>query len=236
MDPQKKPTLILLPNVLDSELSHEDFFPPLVEKKVRLLQGIIAESEKGAHLFLRRFKPLHLPIGLLNEHSKPGDLKDLLEPLLKGECWGLISDCGMPCLADPGAQLVREAYKHKIEVEVVMGPTSLMIALLLSGLSAQKFSFQGYLPREEKELFQEIALLAKRASSEKTTYLCIEAPYRTEKLFSAFLKALPDHFLLCVASDLTMPTQSVETQKVAAWKKKPLSNPKRPTIFLFAAS
>ncbi len=235
MDSQKKPTLFLLPNVLDTTLKSEEVFPPQVEKIVRELDGLIAESEKGAHLFLRRFKIRDLPIQLLNEHTACSSLKELLAPLQKGQWWGLISDCGMPCLADPGADLVRLAQRNQIAVEAIIGPSAIILSLLLSGLKSQNFSFHGYLPREEKELTQKISLLATRARTEQTTHLCIEAPYRGLKLFSAFLKLLPDTMLLCVAADLMLPSQYLLTQPIAAWKKQAPPELKRPTIFLFAA-
>jgi 16S rRNA (cytidine1402-2'-O)-methyltransferase len=233
MDSQKKPTLFLLPNVLDPALSSEEVFPPQVGKIVSVLDGLIAESEKGAHLFLRRFQIKNLPLQLLNEHTTPAALKEILAPLQRGEWWGLISDCGMPCLADPGADLVHLAHKRNIKVEAIIGPSAIILSLLLSGLKSQNFSFHGYLPREEKELSHKISLLTSRARTEQTTHLCIEAPYRSLKLFSAFLKQLPDTTLLCVAADLMLPSQYLLTQTIAAWKKQTPPELKRPTIFLF---
>ena len=230
----KIPTLFVLPNMLDPELPSEEIFPPRVEKIVRSLDGLIAESEKGAHLFLRRFKMRDLPISLLNEHTPPSALKELLGPLLKGQWWGLISDCGMPCLADPGSDLIRSARLSGIHVDVVLGPSSILIALILSGLPCQRFSFHGYLPRDEKERTAKIVLLAKRAAEDLTTQLFIEAPYRGLKLFDSLLNTLPDKTQLCIAADLTLPSQYVVTQTVSQWKRQTPPELKRPTLFLFS--
>lgn len=225
-------TLLLLPNLLSEESSHELFLPPIVKEQALQLKGIIAESEKEARRYLKRFVPhfREIPIQLLNEHTKENEIELLLKPLLRGEIWGLISDAGLPCIADPGHQLVAKAREMGIQVEAFPGPSSLMLALMLSGLPAQKFSFHGYLSRDENELKAQIRKLEK----EGITQLFIEAPYRSEKMFNALIETLNDKTRLCVASDLTAPQQFVSTHSVAKWKKtpKPQIN-KKPTVFLF---
>src|SRR5262249_13098213 len=149
-------TLFLLPNLLDETLAWEPFLPASVAAAVQSLDGLIAESEKEGRRYLRRFvnheRMAATPIRLLNEHTQPKEIGELLEPLIRGERWGLISDAGLPCIADPGAPLVLLAHEKKIRVETFSGPSSIVMALQLSGLSGQRFAFHGYLPREAPDL------------------------------------------------------------------------------------
>jgi 16S rRNA (cytidine1402-2'-O)-methyltransferase len=232
--------LLLLPNLLDPNASHQLFFPVSVDQAVATLDGIIAESEKAARHFLRRFsfpEPKtfrEVPILLLNEHTKENELEALLEPLKRKERWGLISDAGLPCLADPGARLVLRCHALGIPVEAFIGPSSIVLALMLSGLSGQSFAFHGYLERETPLLMKQIGMLEERARKEKATQVCIEAPYRSGKLLETLVRTLKDDMLLCVAADLTLPSQQVIVQPVARWKKSPLpALDKTPAVFLF---
>ena len=222
--------LILLPNLISEETSHELFLPAIVKEKVAVINGIIAESEKEARRYLKRFIPhfREIPIRLLNEHTS--DINELIKPLLKGETWGLISDAGLPCIADPGHLLVAKARELNIQVQALPGPSSLMLALMLSGLPAQRFSFHGYLPREEVELKAQLRKLEK----EGITQLFIEAPYRSEKMLNTLIETLNDKTRLCVASNLTATDEFVATHSIFQWKKlsKPQIN-KKPTVFLF---
>lgn len=233
-------TLLLLPNLLDPEGTHHRFLPASVDQAVARLDGIIAESEKQARAFLRRFAfPApktfrEVPIRLLNEHTKEAEVEALLEPLLRGECWGVVSDAGLPCLADPGALLVSRARRRGIAIEAFVGPSSLVLALQLSGLPAQAFAFHGYLQKEEAALIKQLQMLEKRSAQERATQLFIEAPYRNQKMLGRLLGTLREETLLCVAWDLTMPTQGVISQSVQLWKKQPQlpSIDKRPAVFL----
>lgn len=233
--------LVLLPNLLDESLSHELFLPPSVGESVKTLQGLFVESEKSARRYLRRFlshdEMAAMPLRLLNEHTKPSERETLIEPLLRGEKWGLLSDAGLPCLADPGAELVALAQKHKIPVEALIGPSSIVLGLQLSGLASQRFAFHGYLPRELPALQTSLKELEKRSRKEEATQLFIEAPYRSAKLLEALLGTLDGTTQLCVAASLTTPEQRVVTQTIADWKagKRPLVLTKEPVVFLFRA-
>jgi 16S rRNA (cytidine1402-2'-O)-methyltransferase len=221
--------LILLPNLLDSTLKTDDFLPANLKEKIKTLNGLIAESEKSARAYLRRFlsheEVNSFKVVLLNEHTQT--INDFIN--LPEETWGIISDAGLPCLADPGSNLVELCYKHNIQVEAVSGPSSLFLALMLSGFSGQHFCFHGYLPREDYELEQKIRLLEKSFG----TQIFIEAPYRNEKLLQKLLAALKKDTRLCVAIDLTLPSQMVISKKVSEWKM--LSFNKRPAVFLISA-
>ncbi len=230
-------TLYLLPNLLDETLPWEPFLPASVAKAVSSLDGLIAESEKEGRRYLRRFvdheKMAATPIRLLNEHT--AELGALLDPLLRGETWGLVSDAGLPCVADPGAPLVLLAHEKKVRVAALPGPSSILMALQLSGLSGQRFAFHGYLPREALELKQALQQIEARSRQERSAQIWIEAPYRSAKMAQAAVEALQASTLFCIAEDLTLESQSVRTQPVAKWKKETFAG-KKPTVFLLQAS
>ena len=222
--------LYLLPNLLEESLPIEPFFPISVNEAVRSIQGLIAESEKMARRYLRKFLShddmAKMPLALLNEHTK--ESQDLLKPLERGETWGLISDAGLPCIADPGAELVWLAHQKKIDVATFIGPSSLIMALQLSGFGGQNFSFHGYLPREAVELEAKIRELEKRPG----THIWIEAPYRSTKMLDTLKKVLQPNTRLCVAVNLTTPTQRVVSQTAAHWREKSFPLEKEPAVFL----
>lgn len=233
--------LILLPNVLHEEEDSSRVFPPLVQKKVSSLQGLIAENEKEARRYLKRFtfpegrSFRDIPIRLLNEHTTKEELLELIKPLLRGETWGLISDAGLPCLADPGANLVALARKNSIAIEAIPGPSSLFLALMLSGLSAQKFAFHGYLERDLLRLRAQIKGLEKQSLELNQTELCIEAPYRSQQLLEVLIHELNPSTFLSVCSNLTAPDELIWTLSIKEWRKKTLPDlHKKPTIFLFS--
>ena len=224
-------TLLLLPNLLGDLPEHKAFLPISVDQAVATIDGLIAESEKGGRRFLSRFqhakKPHEIPIALLNKHNQDYDF--LLEPCVTGEIWGLVSDAGLPCVADPGARLVARARQLGVQVEAFVGPSSILLALMLSGLSGQQFQFHGYLPKNYEQRDQVIGEMGRSLG----TQIFIEAPHRNSATLEALLKLLPDSTILCVAWDLTLSTQGVMTEKVATWKRLPLPNiQKKPTIFL----
>ena len=224
--------LILLPNLLDENGSVEMFLPPAVATAVQSIQGLIVESEKAGRRYLRKFLSHEamaaMPLRTLNEHTK--DLAELIEPLQRGEIWGLISDAGLPCLADPGTDLVALCHAKGIAIETYAGPSSIIFALQLSGFSGQKFAFHGYLPKESPQIEQAIGELEKRAKGE--TQIFIEAPYRSAKLLTLLLTKLHPDTRLCVAASLTTPAQRVVSQSIAQWKQTPFTLVKEPVVFL----
>ncbi len=230
--------IYILPNVLGDTEEHSDVLPISVDKAVSTLDHLIAESEKAGRRFLKRFayetpKTFRdIPIHLLNEHTTPQQREELLQQVVKGQKWGLISDCGMPCLADPGEDFILHARQRGVEINAFAGPSSIMLALVLSGLGGQRFTFHGYLHREEAVRIKEIKQMEMSSCKERIVYLFIETPYRNEKLFEQLLQHLEEKTWLSVAAELTLPTQWVKTEKVAQWKKaKPPALDKRPTVF-----
>lgn len=233
-----KPTLLLLPNLLGDYRHAEVFLPTSVFKAMQTIDGLIAESEAEGRRYLKRFetkKPaMEIPIALFNEHTPDNDLDFLLEPIAAGERWGLVSDAGLPCIADPGSKLVLRAQQRGIHIQAFVGPSSILLALMLSGLSGQKFFFHGYLDKEPTKRQAQIKHLAQQSRIEHATQLFMEAPYRNRHTLESILQTLPEKALLCVAWDLTLPTQGVVTQTISQWKKSSLPNlDKKPAIFLF---
>lgn len=210
--------LILLPNALHEESTWS--------YTTADIDALIAESNKGGYQFLKRFGLPKRPIYLLNEHTqKPAELIKIPEATV-----GLISDAGLPCLADPGSAVVQAAHRAGIVVETVPGPSSLMMALQLSGFSGQAFTFHGYFPREEKEL---TALLKKLGPE---THLFIETPYKTHKTFNLLLKHLPHKAQLCIAYELMGPRAYVRTDTIENWRKAPFPYQKGRAVYVLRFS
>jgi 16S rRNA (cytidine1402-2'-O)-methyltransferase len=242
MDENKlKPMLLLLPNLLGDQRHHQPYLPSSVDKAVISIDGLIAESVQAGRRFLGRFettKPANaIPIALYNEHTSDDDIDFLLEPMRKGERWGLLSDAGLPCIADPGSKLVRRARLLGIAIQAFVGPSSILLALMQSGLPGQKFFFHGYLAKESEERQKQIKVLEKQSAAEQATQIFIETPYRNQQMLESLLAILHPETWLCVAWELTTPDQGLLSQPVKLWKKSPLPNlAKKNAIFLFAAN
>lgn len=235
-----KPALLLLPNLLGEVKHHELFLPASVDKAIATLDGLIAESEAAGRRYLGRFatkKPANeIPIALFNEHTPDADIDFLLEPIRKGERWGLISDGGLPCIADPGSKLVSRARHSGIVINTFVGPSSILLALMASGLPGQRFYFAGYLDKEPSRRETQIRELEKRSKADAATQIFIETPYRNKHTLESLLSVLHESTELCVGWDLTLPTQGILSQPIRLWKKSPLPNlEKKATIFLFYA-
>ncbi|MBS0620592.1 MAG: SAM-dependent methyltransferase [Verrucomicrobia bacterium] len=231
--------LYLLPNLLADLEDHTPFFSPAVQQAVASIDALIAEGEKEARRYLKRFtypEPKtfrDIPLHLLNEHTTSQEKKALLQEIAKGGTWGLISDAGMPCIADPGADLVLAARERGIPVQAFSGPSSILLALILSGLGGQHFTFHGYLPKEEGELANALRQIEQRSRKEGSTHLFMETPYRNLKLFEKIRETLSPETWLSVATDLTAPTERVQTKRISTWRREaPPDLNKRPTVFV----
>jgi len=236
MEQRKKATLQLLPNLLNEHSQHEVFLPASVGKAVSQIEGLIAESDREGRRYLNRFQIENansMPIALYNEHTPDSDIDDLLAPIVNGGRWGLISDCGLPCIADPGSKVVLRARALGIKVQPFVGPSSILLALMQSGLSGQKFYFHGYLPKERDARIKQIQHMEKGSKAEGRTDIFMETPYRNQHLLEDLVSTLDDSTLLAVGWELTTQDQGMLSQPVALWKKSPLPNlSKRNAIFL----
>jgi 16S rRNA (cytidine1402-2'-O)-methyltransferase len=231
-------TLYLIPTTLGPG-APEDVLPAGVIGRVRSLRYFIAERPRTARAFL---KAIGLPcplaevrIATLDEHTPPTDLPALLVPLER-EAGGLLSEAGAPAVADPGTALVRCAHARGVRVVPLVGPSAVLLALMAAGLEGQRFAFHGYLPVEERSLVQRLRELEAESGRLGQTQLFIETPYRNDRLLQALLRTCDPATLLCVASDLTLATESVATRDVATWRRGPPQIGKRPTVFLLLAS
>lgn len=232
-----KPVLLLLPNLLGDHRHHELFLPASVDKVMATIDGLICESEKAGRRYLGRFntkKPAsEIPISIYNEHTSDKDIDFVLEPIREGERWGFISDAGLPCIADPGSKLVQRARQSGIVIQAFVGPSSILLALMQSGLSGQRFTFHGYLKADEAGRIKDIKRLESLSQKESYTQIFMEAPYRNMHMLRSLINTLNDQTWLCVAWDLTMPSQAIVSEPVFRWKKMALPNlEKKPAIFL----
>ena len=194
---------------------------------VRSLKDFAVENAKSARAFLGG---IGMPVRELAittiEHAT-------LAPLREGRPLGLLSDAGCPAIADPGAALVEAAHREGFRVVPLVGPSSIVLALMASGLEGQRFAFCGYLPREEPQRGKRIRQLEQRSRKERETEIFIETPYRSDAMLAALLETCSPATRLCVAADLTLPSESIITRPVASWRA--LSIGRRPAVFLLLA-
>jgi len=233
--------LYLLPNLLGDYPHHEVFLPASVDKAMANLDGLIAESEKEGRRYLGRFtlkkEAREIPIAILDKNTPDSDLDFLLEPIKKGETWGYVSDAGIPCIADPGSKLVHRARKVGINIQAFVGPSAIFLALMLSGFPSQKFQFHGYLPKDREKRITRIKEIESHSKTDLSTEVLIEAPHRNKHMLEDLIAELDERTELCVAWDLSLPTQGVLAAPVASWKKMPMPNiEKKPATFLIYAN
>ena len=243
-------TLFLIPNTLGPTEAQagalDGVLPGQVQAITSQLGYFVAENAKTARAFLKLVAvdhPLSRPlqeirIAELNVNTPAAALSALLEPLLAGEDAGLVSEAGVPAVADPGADLVRLAHQHGITVRPLVGPSSLLLAVMASGLNGQSFAFNGYLPTDAAARSKRIRDLEARSRNEKQTQLLIETPYRNGQMLEALVASCQPGTLVCVATDLSLASESVRTMTAAKWKAQLAAGKapdfhKKPTVFLF---
>ncbi len=216
-------TLYLIPVPL-GPAAPDICLPPDTLAAARRLEHFVAERAKTARAHLKAMghpRPLQeLSIAELNEHTRADEITALLAPLKAGKDVGLMSEAGCPAVADPGAELVRAAHRENIPVVPLIGPSSILLALMGSGLGGQRFCFHGYLPTKEPERTQKIRELEKAARKDKATQLFIETPYRSAVLLQALADTLAPDTLVSVGADLSLPSQVIRTQSAKAWRGK----------------
>jgi len=198
---------------------------------IRSLGDFVVENAKSARAFLGA---LDMPVRELNI-KVIGEERDPLAPLREKRSLGLLSEAGSPAIADPGATIVEQAHTEGYRVVPLVGPCSIVLALSASGLEGQRFAFCGYLPRESAQRTARIRELEQRSKREKETQIFIETPYRNEALLGALLETCRPQSKLCVAADLTLPTESISTKTIAEWRRAKAAIGKRPAVFLLLA-
>lgn len=229
--------MYLIPNLLgESEVAQ--VLPAHVREVVLLCKHFIVENAKNARHFIKQIAPEHpqseLELFVLNKYTPEEDKQSFLSPCLAGFPIGIISDAGCPAIADPGSDVVRLAHRKGIRVVPLVGPSSLLLSLMASGLNGQSFAFNGYLPIDKSERKAALKRLEKRAKEERQSQLFIETPYRNEALFEEMLQLLSPQTSLCVATNVTLSQESIHTYTIAEWKhkRKGLQLDKQPTIFI----
>ena len=231
-------SLYLIPSPLGDNEPAEVIPAPVLER-LQSIRIYVVEELRTVRRYLSRAglrgQIDSLELHVLNEHTPPREVEALLELFSRGDV-GLISEAGLPAVADPGAQLVALCHRHGIPVVPLVGPSSLMLALMGSGLNGQCFAFRGYLPAKPEQRREAIRAAEKRSAAGNETQLFIETPYRNDALLSDLIALCRDTTRLCIAADLTLPTQTLITRTVKQWKAAPpLVLGKRPCVFLLLA-
>ena len=229
-------TLYLIPVTLGDD-NIAQVLPANVVATAQQLDTFVVETEKPARHFLstiQTVKPVReLALHLLNEHTEDKALPDLLKPLLAGKDVGLMSDAGCPGVADPGARLVALAHQKGIRVVPLVGPSSILLALMASGLNGQQFAFLGYLPVDKTERNQKLKEIEKRAQTHNETQIFIETPYRNQHMLEALLNTCNANTRLCIASQVSLLDEMIVTKTIDQWKQSALPDlQKKPTVFL----
>ncbi|MGA8004851.1 MAG: SAM-dependent methyltransferase [Burkholderiales bacterium] len=216
-----------------------DALPGSALEIVRGLREFVAENAKSARTFLAAVGmpcPLReLRIEVLDQNTRIDSVPALLAPLREGRALGLLSEAGCPAIADPGAALVAAAHRDGYRVVPLIGPSSIMLALMASGLEGQRFAFWGYLPREKDAREMKLRELEHRSRADAATQIFIETPYRNDAMVSSLLRVCSPETRLCIASNLTLPQEHVRTHTVAVWRTQPPALARHPSVFMLLA-
>ena len=231
--------LYLIPNTL-GETPPLEVLPLLVRKAIEEIDYYIVEHEKNARRFIKSVVPKKsqpdLHIQTINKFTDDIEIPQMLNPCIEGNDMGIISDAGCPGIADPGASVVAQAHLKGIKVVPLVGPSSILLALMASGLNGQNFAFRGYLPIDKQERKKELKRLERLSEQERQSQLFIETPYRNNQMLESLAVTLQPNTQVCVACDLTLPTEYILTQTAEAWKKTMVDLNKRPTLFIIQKS
>jgi 16S rRNA (cytidine1402-2'-O)-methyltransferase len=230
-----KGKLYLIPTTL-GENEPLEVLPISIKRVIEAVDYYIVENEKTTRRFIKKISPRKsqpgLHIQVLNKYTEVGTLPSFLQPCLEGLNVGVVSEAGCPGIADPGADIVRLAHQKNIQVVPLVGPSSIILALMASGLNGQNFAFNGYLPIDTSERKKAIKSLEKKSLDNNQSQIFIETPYRNDKLFAELLKNLSNNTQLCVACEITLTTESIMTKSVSDWKQRTVQLNKRPAIFI----
>lgn len=231
-------TVYLVPSTL-GESAPIETLPSTTLEILRRLEHWVVETPKQARRLLKAAgialgdRQLHFKV--LDEHTPDAMLAELLAPALAGFDLGVLSDAGCPGVADPGARLVRLAHERALRVAPLVGPSAILLALMGSGLTGQRFVFHGYLPVNALERARALRALERASAEHDQTQIAIETPYRNNRLLAAMLDVCRDTTALCIAADLTRPTELIATRTIAQWRASRPDLSKRPAVFLINA-
>jgi 16S rRNA (cytidine1402-2'-O)-methyltransferase len=230
-----KGKLYLIPTTL-GESNTEEVLPVLVKKVIEVIDHYIVENEKTARKSIKAVYPekvqASLILSTLNKHTDVTEHNEMLKPCLQGISIGLMSEAGCPGVADPGAAIVKLAHEKGIQVVPLVGPSSILLAMMASGMNGQSFAFNGYLPIDKSEKKSALKNFEKLSQDKNQSQIFIETPYRNNKLMEDLLQTLQPNTHLCIAADITLPTEYIKTFRVNDWKKVKIDLHNRPTIFI----
>lgn len=227
--------LYLIPTNLGDYPTRE-VLPIAIPNLIKSIDYYIVENEKTARRFIKTTNPekvqATLHFNLLNKFTDPKEMIHFLDVCKEGISVGLLSEAGCPAIADPGADIVKLAHQNNIQVVPLVGPSSIILALMGSGMNGQSFAFNGYLPIERNERKSELKRLEKLSFEQNQTQLFIETPYRNNKMLEDLCATLHQHTRVCVACDITLPTEYIKTHTINDWKHVKVDLHKRPAIFI----
>ncbi|TYA71478.1 SAM-dependent methyltransferase [Seonamhaeicola marinus] len=232
-------SLYLIPCTLGDNEPLE-VLPITVKETIEKLDYFIVENSKTARRFIKKIAPNKsqpsLNLFVLNKHTEASEFPEFLSPCLEGKHVGLLSEAGCPGIADPGADIVKIAHEKDIKVIPLVGPSSILLALMSSGMNGQSFAFNGYLPIDKHDRKQELKRLERLSFEQNQSQVFIETPYRNNKMLEEITSTLGGNTAICVACDITLETEFIKTRTVTHWKKNMVDLHKRPTIFIIHKS
>lgn len=235
----QKGKLYLIPTTLGDNAPLE-VLPISVKKVIENVSIFIVENEKSARRFIKKISPKKsqpsLELFLLNKFTQAIELPEFLTPCIAGKDVGLLSEAGCPGVADPGADIVKLAHEKDIQVVPLVGPSSILMAMMSSGLNGQSFAFNGYLPIDKNERKKEIKRLERLSFEQNQSQIFIETPYRNNKMLEDICSSVSADTNVCVACDITLQTEFIKTLPAKVWAKKNVDLHKRPTIFIIHKS
>lgn len=238
MSKPKKGQLFLIPSTLGSDQALPFLAPSVIEELVQL-DHFIVENVRSARRFLKKCgysKNFDDVIFFeLNNRTKDTEYGAMIQPLKAGLDMGLISEAGVPAVADPGSEIVLLAHQNQIRIRPLVGPSSILLALMASGLNGQGFTFNGYLPRKENDRIKALKQLEFLSKKTGFTQIFMDTPYRNIALLENIVENLSPYTKLCIAVNLTMPDEKIITQEVEKWRKSNISLDKKPAMFLILA-
>ncbi len=230
-----KGRLFLIPVTL-GDISPLEVLPLSVKKVVEMVDHYIVENEKTARRFIKSICPSksqpNLTFSVINKFTEISELPSFLDPCLEGKNMGLMSEAGVPGIADPGADVIAIAHEKGIRVQPLVGPSSILMAMMSSGLNGQNFAFNGYLPIDKQERRKKIKDLENVSVKYNQSQSFIETPYRNNKMIEELLLSLHGKTKLCIACDISLPTEFIKTMTIDSWKKQIPDIHKRPALFI----
>ncbi|WP_420602064.1 SAM-dependent methyltransferase [Flagellimonas sp.] len=240
---EAKPSLVsgkvyLIPTTLGDNAPLE-VLPISIKRAIENIDHYIVENEKTARRFIKKISPSksqpNLQIETLNKFTDSAVIPSYLDPCISGHDVGVLSEAGCPGIADPGAAVVKVAHEKRIQVVPLIGPSSILMAMMSSGMNGQNFAFNGYLPIDTAERKAMIKSLERLSKEKGQSQIFMETPYRNDKLLKELTKTLHKSTRLCIATDITLPTEFIQTKSVHEWKEIEIDLNKRPTIFILQA-